>query len=363
MTTLHIALKDLRLIARDRAALLFNAVVPIVVITIVAATLGGSGSGTVLLPVVDDDEGPVAEVLVEALREHVQVLEVDAERARVLVVREQRAAAALILPAGLSKRYLGGRRSTLALLTDPAKGTEVATIKAYLLLADRTASSLADPLSEDLLDVSERNITGSRLSISSFEQNVPGFSVMFVLMGVLFGVAFGLRDEVDWGTGTRLRIAPVGRAALMGGKLGARLVVGVVQMLLLFGFGHLAFGVSLGPSVPTFVVVTVVVVFAMTGFSVLVAACARGREQIIPIGLTVVMLVCALGGCWWPRFMEPPWMQPAAYGTVTGWAMSVLGDLILRDRGLADVAWGLAVLVVYGATCMAAGVRLHEVGR
>src|SRR5262249_61457813 len=113
--------------------------------------------------------------------------------------------AALVLPERLSKHYLGGVPSTLTLLTDPAKGTEVNTLKAYLMLADREAAALADPLSEKLLDVEERNVTGSRLTTSSFEQNVPGFSVMFVLMGVLFGVAFGLRDERRCGTIRRLR--------------------------------------------------------------------------------------------------------------------------------------------------------------
>src|SRR4029450_7213750 len=58
VSLLAIALKDLRLIARDRAALLFTVIVPIIVITIVAGTLGGRGGGGILLPVVNDDHGP-----------------------------------------------------------------------------------------------------------------------------------------------------------------------------------------------------------------------------------------------------------------------------------------------------------------
>lgn len=360
MNLLTIFLKDLRLIARDRVALLFNIVVPIVVITIVASTLGGSEGGSLLLPVVNEDQGPVAQLLIETLGEHAEVVEVERSEATAIVGADKRAAAALVLPRRLSKRYLASRPSTLTLLTDPAKRTELETVKAYLLQADREAAALADPLSEELLVLEERPVIGKRLSVSSFEQNVPGFSVMFVLMGVLFGVAFGLRDERDSGVIVRLRAAPVAKIDILGGKLLARLLVGAVQMLILFSFGHLVFGVSLGPSLPVFLLMTLAVVFSMTGFSLFVAAFARTREQIIPLGLTVIMLVCAIGGCWWPLFQEPAWLQRIAHAVPTAWAMDGLGDLILRERGLAEVAPVLGVLFAYGAVCLALGTRLYR---
>jgi len=355
-----VLLKDLRLISRDRVALLFNLVVPIAVITIVASTLGGSEGGTLLLPVVNEDKGPVAEFLIETLAKHAEVVEVERGEAKAIVGEDVRAAAALVLPRRLSKRYLGSRPSTLTLLTDPAKRTELETVKAYLLQADREAAALADPFSEELLVLEEQPLTGKRLSISSFEQNVPGFSVMFVLMGVLFGVAFGLSDERESGAIVRLRAAPISKIEILGGKLLARLLMGGVQMLILFGFGHFVFGVSLGPSLAVFVLMTLAIVFAMTGFSLLVSAFARTREQIIPLGLTVIMLVCAIGGCWWPLFMEPEWLQNVAHATPTAWAMDGLEDLILRERGLAEVAPVLGVLVAYGAACLALGSRLYR---
>jgi ABC-2 type transport system permease protein len=349
--------KDLLLIARDRPALLFNGVVPIAVVAIVASTLGGSDGGRLLLPIVNEDRGPVAELLIETLGEHADVIEVDRSGAEQALRTDARAAAALVLPEKLSKRYMGSRPSTLTLLTDPAKRTELETIKAYLLQADREAAAIADPFSEELLVLAEQPVIGKRLSINSFEQNVPGFSVMFVLMGVLFGVAFGIADERQSGTILRLRVAPVSGFEILAGKLLARWLVGVIQMGILFGFGHLVFGVSLGPSLLAFAVVTMAIVFAMTGFSLLVSTFATTREQIIPLGLTVIMLVCALGGCWWPLFMEPLWLQRVALATPTAWAMNGISDLILRERPALELAPVVGILVAYGVACLVLGAR------
>jgi ABC-2 type transport system permease protein len=360
LSLLTIALKDLRLVLRDRPALLFILAVPVVVITIIASALAGTDTGSLLLPVVNEDEGPVAEVLLESLRGHVEVALVERPEAERLVGRDKRAASALVLPEGLSKRYLGSKPSTLLLLTDPAKGVEIETVKALLLLADRDAEELADPFALKLLVLQEQSLTGTRASIPPFEQHVPGFSLMFVLMGVLFGVAFGLRDEREWGTLTRLRAAPLGPGSLLGGKLLARFVVGVLQLLVLFAFGHLVFGVSLGPSLPVFLLMVAAIVFSMVGFSLLVSAFARSREQIIPLGLTVVMIVCALGGCWWPLYQEPEWLRQYAYATLTAWGMDGIHDLILRERGLPEVLPTLGVLGAYGTVCLLLGMRLQR---
>ena len=357
---LAIAWKDLRLIARDRAAILFLVLVPFVVVTVLAESLAGSDTGSLLLPVVNEDQGPVASVLIQALSEYATVVEVDRAKAEYLVAGKKTAPAAIVVPEHTSKNYLATRPSTLLLLSDPAKGAAVGAVKAYLLLADRKAAEIADPLSQELLVLEEHNLTGSRSSIPPAEQNVPGFSVMFVMMGVLFGVAFGLHDEREWGAITRLLIAPIPRMAVLGGKLLARFLVGLVQLVLLFFYGHFVFDLSLGSAPAALTLLMVAVVFSMTGFSLLVSAFARTREQVIPLGLTVIMVFCALGGCWWPLYQMPPWLRQVAQLTFTTWAMEGFHDVILRNRGMLDVLPGIGVLFAYGAVCLAAGAWFHR---
>jgi len=355
-----IAWKDLRLIARDRAAMVFLVLVPFVVVTVLAEALAGSDTGSLLLPVVNEDQGPVGGVLVQALSEYATVVEVSRTEAEYLVAGKKTAPAAIVVPEHTSKRYLASRPSTLLLLTDPAKGAAVGAVKAYLLLADRKAAEIADPLSQELLVMEEHNLTGSRSSIPPAEQNVPGFSVMFVMMGVLFGVAFGLHDEREWGGLTRLLLAPIPRVSILAGKLLARFLVGFVQLVLLFLYGHLFFDLSLGHAPGALGLVMAAAVFSMTGFSLLVSAFARTREQVIPLGLTLIMIFCALGGCWWPLYQMPPWLRQVAQLTFTAWAMEGFHDVMLRDRGILEILPTVGVLLAYGAVCLAGGARFHR---
>jgi ABC-type multidrug transport system permease subunit len=362
--TLAVMLKDLRLISRDRFGLVALLVVPIVVIMVVAAaTQSGDGSKSIMFPVVNEDQGPVANALIRAFREHLDVREVSRATARHLVAEANDAPAALVLPPELSKRYLAQKPSTVELLTDPAQWRELEAIKVVMLLADRETASLGDPFSQNLLDVRERNITGDRRdSFSSLEQNIPGFSLMFVLLTLIFSVSLALREEEVWGTSARLAVAPVPPASLLGGKLLARLVVGTAQLLLLLVFGHFVYGLRLGHSPVAVILVATAVVASMTCFAAVVAAFVRTREQAIPVGLAVAFVLASLGGLFWPLYDLPRSMQAIARLLMTTWSMSAIQDVILRDKSLVAVSNELMVLIAYGLVSFLIAFRLFRYG-
>src|SRR5262249_22332595 len=138
---------ELRLLLRDRWAVVWLIVLPVLFISlIVAARYSGEAEPRLFLPVVNEDQGPVADALVKLLGDRADVKEMSREHAERLVRDENRVAAAIVLPSGLSKRYLSGRRSEIVLLTDPAEAVGVRRVQVLLLLIDREASTLADPI-------------------------------------------------------------------------------------------------------------------------------------------------------------------------------------------------------------------------
>jgi ABC-type multidrug transport system permease subunit len=359
--TLVVMLKDLRLIGRDRFGLLGLLVVPIVVIMVIAvATQSGNGSKSIIFPVVNEDQGPVATALIGAFRKHLDVRLVSRANAVKMVADTNQAPAALILPPELSKHYLAQKPSTVELLTDPAQWQELDAVKVAMLVADRDTASLNDPLSQELLTVQEKSLTSHRLSFSSLEQNIPGFSLMFVLLTLLFSVSLGLREEEVWGTSMRLAVAPVPLASLLGGKLLARWIIGTAQLLLLLLFGHFVYGLGLGDSPAALIAVTTIAVASMTCFAALVAAFVRTREQAIPVGLAVAFVLASLGGLFWPLYTLPQSIQEVARGLITTWSMLGIQDVMLRERSLTGVSTELLVLVIYGFVSFLIALRLFR---
>lgn len=353
--------KDLRLIVRDRVALVGAIVVPILVISLIAGALLDNGDRTrLLLPVVDEDEGPVATAFTKLLDEHAEVRTVSRDEAERLVRDDNDAAAALVFPTGLSRAYLQGQPAGIELLTDPAQAHGLQAIRVLLLLMDQEAQALADPLSEDLIVVEKTSLTGSRTEVDSFDENVPGFALLFVLIVVIFGTSMALHDERDWGTLPRLLVAPAGFTWMIIGKLGARFVLGLVQMLALLLWAAWFFGVSLGPSPAAVVLLSAAMVFTTVAVGLVVAGLAGTREQTQPLSLAVVMLVSLLGGLWFPPEFVPEWMRDLQPWVYTSWAMAGMNDLVLRDRGLDAIQGSVSILFGYGVVALIIGMRLFR---
>src|SRR4029453_17259188 len=193
--------KDLRILLRDRSALVFSLLMPILVITVIAEGLfHGDGGRQLLVPVVNQDGGPVASTFITLLGEHADVRPMSRAEAERLVRDKHEAAAAIVFPPQLSKQYLQGRSSEILLLTDPASGSDLQGVKVLLLLMDKEAAALADPFAEDKISLKEQNLTGNRLAVTVFEQRVPGFALMFVLLAVVFRTSMSMHDERDRGT-------------------------------------------------------------------------------------------------------------------------------------------------------------------
>jgi ABC-type multidrug transport system permease subunit len=210
------------------------------------------------------------------------------------------------------------------------------------------------------LAIRESSVTGASRQPNTFDQNVPGFSITFLLLGVLLGVSLGFLDERDWGTLERLRTTPAPWAAVVLAKLLARAAVGMGQMLLLLVVGRAVFGVSLGPQPVALLLPTTGIVLAGTSFGLVIAALIQSREAVLPVGSIVILTMAAVGGCWWPIDLEPTWMRKLALAFPTTWAMEAYNDLMIRRRSAGAVLAATAVLLGHAVAYLGVGLALFR---
>ena len=148
-------------------------------------------------------------------------------------------------------------------------------------------------------------IEGEATVVNAFDQYVPGFGITFLLIGMMLGIALTLFDERDWGTLRRMRVSGAPLRALLLGKMIARFVVGIVQMVLLFAVGWPLFGITLGRYPLALLIPTVGISFASAALGLVIASIARAHDSVMPFGVTLSMAIAAIGGCWWPLDFEP----------------------------------------------------------
>lgn len=199
---------------------------------------------------------------------------------------------------------------------------------------------------------------GAPTVVNAFDQYVPGFGVTFLLIGMMLGIALTLFDERAWGTLARLQTSGVPVAGILVGKVLARAVVGVVQMLVLFAVGRALFGISLGTTPAALLLPTLAMAFAAAALGLMVPTIARAHDAVMPVGTMTSLALSAIGGCWWPLDFEPGWMRTVADWLPTTWTMRAYNDLMIRRLPAAVALQPFAATAAFGAVVLVAGIVL-----
>lgn len=188
---------------------------------------------------------------------------------------------------------------------------------------------------------------GERLEIpSGFEQAVPGILVMFTLLVLLTSGGTLLVTERKQGLLRRLASAPISRTEVVAGKWFGRMVLAIVQVSVALAFGTFIFNMNWGPDIG----MVMLVLFAWGGFcataGLWLGSVASTEAQASGLGVLAANALAALGGCWWPIEVTPPWMQGLQNLMPTGWTMDALHKLVSFQAGAASAVSEVMILVV-----------------
>ncbi|MEQ8820187.1 MAG: ABC transporter permease [Sumerlaeia bacterium] len=403
-----VAHHEIRLLARDVKALLLLFVLPIALIVIAIFALGslyGGGMTETRVLLVDEDGsalsrqiavdlGTYPQLLIETsdpfLNDSATTQPMTRERAQAILDSGDRFAA-IVIPGGFGEAVTTGAAARIQILRNPAqtagpaiafgilqgiatrlsadviaRGVTSAQLQpagaapappgqAERMLADvqrATAEAWENPpVVVEQTDVVE--VTNGE--IDPLKQNVPGYAVMFSLFTALLCGESLLRDR-DTGAYRRLLCAPLSKGALLLGKLLAAFCVAVIQLIVFFSFGHFVFGMELGNSAAALVLMCAVLALTTTSLGIFLAAVVKTQNQLFSLTSFLILVMSAVGGCWWPLEITPPFMQKLAYfTTLNAWAMSGFKDVLWYGRGVAALGPEIAALLAISAVAFGVG--------
>ncbi|MBA4376771.1 MAG: hypothetical protein C0401_11440 [Anaerolinea sp.] len=374
-----IALKDLKLVFRDRAALTLMLLAPFA-LTIGMGLITGRFSGNtntglsdIPLVLVNEDGGSLGNALVEMMqsKDLESLLEPQVMTdlpAAYALVDEDKTAAVIYIPAGFSDSVIpASGQSTpeepvqVELYLNPTRPNSVGVIKTILeqfmsqVEVGRIGGQVivTQLLTSGAIDISQAEAVGRSMGekqaneagqSSSIKLNrvtnsgeevkfdilaflAPGMALMFLMFTVSNGGRSMLVEQAA-GTLPRMLTSPTTTAQVLGGKVFGIFLTGAAQMLILIFGTTLLFQLDWGDPFAVFVLVLAAALGA-TGWGILLTALLKTPGQASAIGTAVMLIFGILGGSFINVEMMPGWIQFISRITPNRWGLDGFTTLAL----------------------------------
>jgi ABC-2 type transport system permease protein len=391
---------------RDRIVWLLTFAVPIAFFSIFAIIFSGQGRGTmptVRVAVVDEDGSDFSKKLVATMEKNkslrvttkrepkdgsagqpeVSLTRQDAET----LVRDGKVSAAIILPKGLGPTFpsFSGDRPTVEVLADTSDPVAPQMLSGMLQGLVMTAapdamlkggvgqlSKWGGPLTPEqqkaieqaeqflkrpaaegaqeggpasgLLDVKVVDVLGQEKSNPVVAFYAAATAVMFLLFSCANGAGGSLIEEVENGTLDRLLSSSLTMTQLLAGKWVSFILLGMIQVSVMFVWGWMVFRLELWSHIPGFIAMTVVTAAAAAAFGIMLGTLCRTRGQLAGLSTTIILLMSAVGGSMFPRFAMSEGLKTAGLFTFNAWALDGYQKVFWRDAPVWELWPQLLVL-------------------
>ncbi len=297
-----------KMFIRNRAAVFFSLFLPLIIM-LIFGVLNFEGSTEIDLGIVDEADTEASAALVDGLAEYEYLVISDGAR-----------------DAELAQLAAGNRNFVLVITPayEPPFGGEGGLV-AYAASSDPAQAQVAQGLLQQAIigsmvrgwEGSIPNTPALRApvtfeSVSSRDLGyidflVPGIVGMTIMQLGLFGVAFGFVQLKRTGALRRLFATPTPPAYFLSAQVLSRLIIGFVQVAILFGIG-LWFGLQMFGDYLSLAAIVLIgsAIFLAVGFAI--AGWARNEDQAAPVANLVSLPMMFLSGVFFPRDAMPDFL-------------------------------------------------------
>jgi ABC-2 type transport system permease protein len=143
----------------------------------------------------------------------------------------------------------------------------------------------------------------------------------------------------------RILASSVRKEAILGGIFTGTMIKGFIQIIIFWLMGIFVFRMDVGESPAGVILLSLLVVIMSTSFSVMLATLVKTQRAASSVGVLTSLILAPLGGCWWPLFITPDWMQFLAKFTPHGWATLGFNKLMVSGADFNAVVPNMLVLI------------------
>jgi ABC transporter DrrB family efflux protein len=187
---------------------------------------------------------------------------------------------------------------------------------------------------------------------------VPGLVGIIMQLVTLFLTSFAIVRERELGTLEQLFVTPVGRVALLLGKLLPYAIVGFLEMLIVLTVMVYVFGVPINGSLPLLLALSTLFLICALGLGLLVSTLANTQLQAMQFAFLLMLPSVLLSGFVFPRNAMPLPIYLLSFTIPVTYFVEILRGVVLRGADLLDL--GPQVLGLVACTAL---ILLLSLGR
>jgi ABC-2 type transport system permease protein len=419
---LTLALKDLKLLTRDRFGMFWVLGFPIIYALFFGSIFGGAGGGGVnAMPVavVDQDQTAGSQAFIERLgsSDAIELEPFDDIVAARDLVRTGKKTAALLVKEGFGDSpgimFGGDQNNLIDVSVDPSRSAEAGYLQGLLMEAayrstidrfrdtgwarDQVRTGMSEIATNDTIEPAQRLILGAFMTSvdtflgavdpelyqdgldfdsgssaievtevttetdsgpSSYEVSFPS-AILWGLLGCSAAFSISIVKERIEGTFMRLCVSPTGPAQILAGKGLACFISCSLVIVILLVVANLSVGVRLGQ--PLHLALAIVSAsLCFVGLMMLISVLGRTIEAVGGAGWAIYVVMAMIGGGMIPLMFMPRWLYQISMISPVRWGIQALEGAIWREYSLTEMLLPCGVLVGIGVVAFLVGWRISR---
>jgi ABC-2 type transport system permease protein len=198
-------------------------------------------------------------------------------------------------------------------------------------------------------------------SLKAIQYIAPGLLGWAIASGAAFGAAITL---VTWRKDKllrRLRLAPISTASVVTARLGVSLAVAMIQLAVFLAIATRPyFGLKLTASWWMAIPVVAAGTLAFMSIGLLTGAVAKSQQAATAIANLIILPMAFLGGAFIPLDFAPAWIRDVSYAMPLRYLVTGMQDVMARGEGPASALPAIGILLGLTAVLTLIAVRVFR---
>ena len=350
---------DLKMTLRQREALFWLFLFPVLLMVVLGFVFGSSGDLKLKVGIVDLDGSQVSGAIVEVFGGiDAIVVEAGSEEEERAAIKGGDRNAVIIIPEGFGEEVMSGRQGELTVVINE---TEVSTAQITASTLRGIIAAIGREMSgaPEVIAVNEEAAQDAK-DLEYIDFMIPGILAITLMFGGLMGYSLEIASYREKGILRRIKVSPLSLPTFLAGGIAAVLVFTLLQTVLLLAVGVLAFKLRISGDYLYLAVLVVLGALSFLAVGFLVASLTRNMRSAQLASNAIAMPMMFLSGVFFSLEWMPTPLKVIAQCLPLYYLGHALREVMINSASLLDVWLDILVLAGMGLIAFAASARFFR---